>query len=185
MTLQVWQIIPGDVRDKAVCIDEYAMKSPKSTVEHTCRAFLNDYEHLCDAGVFLYGDVSGNSKQPLKEARTLYAIVKKELSNVINANSLRLLKQNPRHNSVGKGSLGRREFMNSLLRGRYNVDVLINERCKFTIADFHNIKEDSLGAKAKSKVMIDGERCEQYGHMSDAADYILCYLYGDYLRKKL
>lgn len=185
MTLQVWQIIPGDVRDKAICIDEYAMKSPKSTIEHTCRAFMNDYGHLCDAGVYIYGDVSGHSKQPLKEARNFYEIVKKELSSVINGNSLRLLKQNPRDNKVGVGTIGRREFMNSVLRGRYDVDIIVNERCKYTIADFHNIKEDPNGAKLKNKVEIEGVKCEQYGHMSDAADAIICYLYGKYLRKKL
>ena len=183
MTAQIWQIIPGQI-DEANCIDEFAMKAPRNTVEQTCQEILYNYEHLAGAGVFIYGDSSGHSSLPLKDARNFYDIIKAQLRNVISANSLRLLKQNPRHNSVGMGTIGRREFMNALLNDRYNVKVNIDSKCKYTIADFENLKEDPNGAKLKTKVEVDGIKCEKYGHMSDAADSVLCYLYGNYLKRK-
>ena len=184
MTCQVWQIVPHNDHDEARCLQEYALKAPKNTIEDTCRAFLDDYDHLAAAGVFIYGDSSGKSRTPLKDARNFYDVIKKELASVINARSLRLLKQNPRHNSVGVGTIGRREFMNAAFKGRYGLRIKIDETCKHTIADFESVKEDPNGAKLKTKTVIEGVSCEKYGHMSDAADAFICYNWGKFLKMK-
>ena len=91
MTLQVWQVKTGQ-RDEARCIKEYAMKSPKNTIERTCKAFLNDFSHLCVNGLYLYGDSSGASNQPT-ELKSYFSIVQNELRRYLRSNSLCLLKQ--------------------------------------------------------------------------------------------
>ena len=183
MTLQVWQVKTGQ-RDEARCIKEYAMKSPKNTIERTCKAFLNDFSHLCVNGLYLYGDSSGASHQPT-ELKSYFSIVQNELRRYLRSNSLCLLKQNVRDRAVGYGKIGRREFMTALLRGRYEVDVRVDSGCVYTIADFENVMEDSNGTKSKKKVLVDGIACEKYGHMSDASDSFLAYRYGKYLRRKV
>lgn len=183
MTLQVWQVKTGQ-RDEARCIKEYAMKSPKNTIERTCKAFLNDFSHLCVNGLYLYGDSSGASHQPT-ELKSYFSIVQNELRRYLRSNSLCLLKQNVRDRAVGYGKIGRREFMTALLRGRYDVDVRVDSGCVYTIADFENVMEDSNGTKSKKKVLVDGIACEKYGHMSDASDSFLAYRYGKYLRRKV
>lgn len=185
MTLTVWQI--REMRNgnyEARAIAEYALKTPRNTIEDVCRTFLDDWDHLCYAGLYVYGDSSGKSKLPLKDAKSYFSIVRKELNMVMTNTSLRLLKQNPRHNGYGVGTIGRREFMNGMLRGRYGVEVSINPRCKLLISDFQNIKEDPNGAKHKTKELIEGVSCEKYGHMSDSADAFLCYNWGKYLKDK-
>ena len=183
MTLQVWQVKTGQ-RDEARCIKEYAMKSPKNTIERTCKAFLNDFSHLCVNGLYLYGDSTGASNQPT-ELKSYFSIVQNELRRYLRSNSLCLLKQNVKDRAVGYGKIGRREFMTALLRGRYDVDVRVDSGCVYTIADFENVMEDSNGTKSKKKVLVDGIACEKYGHMSDASDSFLAYRYGKYLRRKV
>lgn len=184
MTMQVWQVIPRGQRDEARCIDEYAMKAPKNDIESICDAFRRDYEHLCGPGLFVYGDSSGNSRMPIRSVQNYFNVVKKELSGLVKTSSLRLLRQNPRHNATGKGTIGRREFMNGVFRGKYPVDIKIDQKCKYTIADFENQKEDINGAKSKKKVDVEGEMVEKYGHMSDATDGFVCYNWGKWLKMK-
>jgi len=179
MTMQVWQVSNNEAR----CLQEYAMSTPHNTIEDTCRAFLDDWEHLCGAGVYYYGDSSGKNRQPSKMFKSYFDIIERELKHVLTRRSRRLLKQNPRHRGVGKGTLGRREFMCGVLKGGKSVTIKINPSCKYTIADLEFIKEDANGAKKKEKAEINGIVCEKYGHMSDAMDAIICYLFGEYNRE--
>lgn len=180
----VWQVIPNGNRVIVRCIREYAMQAPKNTIEHLCGSFLGEFEHLCSPGFYFYGDATGKARLPLDEARDYYKIVEKALRDVVYSSSRRLLRQNPRHRSVGHGTLGRREFMNGLLNGVYGVDVQIDESCKYTILDFEFCKEDHNGAKLKKDEDINGVKCQRYGHMSDAADALLCWLFGEYKKEK-
>lgn len=197
MTGLVWQVVKSqnqnqnlsqnqmsesesDGRMKARCIREYAMSYPRNTIEDTCRQFLGEYGHLCDHGFYYYGDASGKNTQPYKEQRNHYDVIDKELREIAYSTSKRVLKSNPRHRSIMAGTLGRRDFMNAFLNGRYDVDVEIDESCKHLIADLEFMKEDANGAKDKLKAEINGVQCEKYGHHSDAMDAFVCYNWGDY-----
>jgi hypothetical protein len=183
MPANVWQIVPDGTRLKLNCIREYAFTSPKNTIEQICRAFLGEFGHLCNPGFFYYGDATGKSRLPSETVRDYYKIVEKELREIIYSSSRRLLKQNPRHRSVSRGTLGRREFMNAGLRGSYGFDLQIDESCKFTIADFVYVLEDANGAKLKKIEDVNGVACQRYGHMSDAADALICYNFGQYKKE--
>jgi len=183
MSGSVWQVVHEGGRIKVRCIKEYALRSPKNTIEYLCESFIGEFSHLCNVGFYYYGDATGKASLPIQAARDYYKIVEKALRPVMYNTSRRLLRQNPRHRSVGQGTLGRREFMNGLLNGAYGVDLEIDESCKNTIADFEFCKEDQNGAKLKKDEDINGVKCQRYGHMSDGADALLCYLFGEYKRE--
>lgn len=185
MTGQVWQIDDTQGRVQARCIREYALTNPRNTIEHVCKAFEADFEEiLLRQGMYFYGDASGKNSLPLKDVKDYYKIVERELFQFLHNRSRRLLKQNPRHRTIGMNTIGRRDFMNDLLAGKHPVDIVIDPSCKKTIMDFEFVKENVNGAKLKEKAEINGIKCEKYGHMSDAADGILCYLFGDYSKEK-
>lgn len=73
--------------------------------------------------------------------------------------------------------------MNAVLRGAYGIDLQVDESCKYTIADFVYCLEDANGAKLKKTEKIDGVECQKYGHMSDAADALICYNFGQYKKE--
>lgn len=185
MTGKVWQVMNrADGTTEVRNLKEYCLKAPNNTIEAVCRAFLRDYGDKCSAGFFYYGDASGKNRQPTEVLRDYFSIVERELDEVIFMNSRRLLRQNPRHRSLGKGTLGRREFINGLLAGRHNVKIMIDPECKETIADYSFLLEDANGAKLKQIVRENGISFEKYGHTSDADDAILCYLFGNYAKER-
>ncbi len=177
MTLIVCQIIFEENRQKLKVIKEFCLPSPNNTIEGVCRAFLYEYEHLCNAGVYYYGDASGKNSLPLEEAKSFYKVVEKCLFSVLQPDSKRLLKKNINHREASKGTLGRRDFMNKLLSGTLGVDLEIDPSCVKTISDFEHVTEDANGAKSKKKEMINGVMCEPYGHPSDALDGLACFLW--------
>jgi hypothetical protein len=177
MTLVVCQIIHIDNRIKLRIVKEFCLASPKNTIEAVCREFIDDYEHLTNAGVYIYGDSTGKNTLPIEDAKSFYKVVEKALYHLLQSDSMRLLKKNVNHRSAGKNTLGRRDFMNKLLSGAMGVDVEIDPSCKTVIADFEHVKEDANGAKDKKKEKINGIMCEPYGHTSDAIDGLACYLY--------
>lgn len=184
MSGQIWQLVPNGGQMNANCIREYAFTSPKNTIEHVCRTVLAEFGHLADHGFYFYGDATGKANLPIESVRDYYKIVERELEPMIYSTSRRLLKQNPRHRSISRGSLGRREFMNGILAGAYGINVQIDVSCKHTISDFEFVLEDANGAKLKKDEEINGIKCQKYGHMSDAADAFICYNFGNYKKEK-
>jgi hypothetical protein len=176
MTLLVAQLIDNQLN----IIDEYTLSAPRNTIEDICSDFIADYGHLCGAGLFFYGDASGKNEMPIKESKDLYKIVEREFAPLYPEK--RLLRQNPRHRSLANGTLGRRSFMNALLKGSYEKKLKIHVRCEKLITDFQFVKEDANGAKHKQKVKENGVTFEKYAHCSDALDYLCCYLLGDFSR---
>jgi hypothetical protein len=179
MTLVVKQIIPqvDSHRVTVKIFREFCLESPNNSIEAICRAFDDEYGHLCKAGLFFYGDASGKNTLPIEEARSLYKVVEKCLYHLLSPTSKRLLKKNINHKGGAKGTIGRRDFMNKIFSGGYPVDVEIDPKCKKTILDFEQCKEDANGAKEKKKEKINGVMAEKYGHTSDACDGFFCYLY--------
>lgn len=177
MTLVVSQIKKVDERIKVRIIDEFCLSSPNNSIEAVCRAFINKYGPYCKNGLYYYGDASGKNTLPIEEARNFYKIVDRNLTGYITHDSKRLLKKNPNHKAIGKGTIGRREFMNKILSGSMGIDVEVAERCKKTILDFEMVREDENGAKNKKKELVNGVMCEPYGHCTDALDGFFAYLW--------
>jgi hypothetical protein len=185
MPALVAQLIPKKGGRYALNIfKEYALKHPRNTIEDVCGQFVEDFEDFLDYGLKYYGDASGANNIPVKAYRNYFKVVEAELYNYISQDSKCLLKQNPRHKTVFRGSLGRRDFMNKALRGGYDVDINIDPGCKHLIADMQYIKEDKNGAKRKDKVTENGVSFEKYGHHSDALDGLVCYEFGHYAKKQ-
>lgn len=185
MTGIVWQIIPAkdNNRIKVQAIEEFCLPNPRNTVEDLCKAFDGAYGGAAANGFFYYGDATGKNKIPLKESKSYFNVLQKHLIHLIHQNSRRLLKQNPRHRQFGKGTLGRRDFMNKCLRGKYGFDIEIDPGCKNLIADYEFIKENPNGGKLKVIAEINGIRCEKYGHTSDASDNFFAFIWGDWARE--
>lgn len=177
MTLVVCQVVPNDQRWEVRIIDEFCLESPKNTIEAVCKAFASEYGHLCKAGLYYYGDASGKNSLPIESVKNYYQVVAECLFDYLDSTSKRMLKKNLVHKSVGEKTMGRRDFMNKILSGTMQVDILIDPRCKKTIADFENCKEDPNGAKLKKKEKINEVMAERYGHTSDAIDSLVCWLY--------
>jgi hypothetical protein len=185
MTGQVWQIDRSGQVEEVRCVKEYAFENPRNTVEDICRAAAADFGDIMQRqGLYFYGDSTGRATLPLKGAKNYYEFVERELRAYLYNDSRRLLKQNPRHAAIGQDSPGRRDFMNSILGGSYDVRLVIDASCEKTILDFEMLKEDKNGAKHKEKVKINGISCEKYGHMTDAADAFICYNYGQWRKER-
>ena len=67
----------------------------------------------------------------------------------------------------------RRDFINRIFNGNYPIDITIDPKCKYLIADLERVKEDIDGTKLKKKVLdkVTGQSYELYGHLSDCFDY--------------
>lgn len=184
MSASAWQLIDEGGKMELRCIREYTMPPPDDTIEAICKSFLTDFEYLLEYGLFYYGDASGKNRIPTEKARDLYKIVENQLSDYISESSRRLLRKNPTHRTLHYGTLGRRDFMNGMLRGLYNIDIRIDKSCRYLIADLEFVLQDQNGAKLKKKEVVDGvQGVERYGHLSDGMDYMVCYLFGEYMKE--
>lgn len=185
MSATVWQIEEINGIYYAYCIKEYAKKPPNDTIEALCRDFKLDFDDCLLDGLFYYGDASGKNRIPTEAARDLYKIVERELSEYITQSSRRLLRKNPTHRQLHYGTLGRRDFMNAILRGIYDVRIIISKNCKQLISDLEFTMQDKNGAKDKKKETVDGVAgVEKYGHFGDGMDYFICWLFGKYNKEK-
>ena len=89
--------------------------------------------------------------------------------------SIRVPRDNP-------SILKRRQFINRVLAGGYNIKVNVSARCKLFIEDMENLQEDIDGKKQK-KIVRDkstGTSYQKYGHFSDAFDYLIVEAFRDY-----
>lgn len=180
MPATLWQVVPVEGRNKVRCLAEFTMHYPKNTIEDLCRKFIGEYGHLCDAGLYYYGDASGMNTQPMKKQRNYYEVIEDELREYLSNTSKRVLRSNPRHRSIMAGTLGRRDLLNKAFSGGLGFDIEIDESCKHLIADLQFMKEDANGAKDKTKETINNIVCEKYGHCSDSMDYFVSWNWGDY-----
>ena len=187
MTGLVIQVIPpgADGRGKVRAVMEYALANPRNTIEDVCEDFDYDYGHIAlKYGFYFYGDATGKAKQPIREMRDHYSRIENKLRHIVANGSRRLLKQNPRNRAIGSNTLGRRDFLNKCLRGAYGFDLEIDASCKNLILDLQHIKEDANGAKHKQKITENKITYEKYGHLSDALDAFLAYVYGSWAKEK-
>ena len=144
---------------------EYCYRHPKNKTRDLCEGFLIDYAAQVRE-VFLYGDASGN-KRDTRQAMSDYDIARAALSEKVSSRSMRVQRSNP---EIRKRVL----FLCSIFEGRIpGLEVVIDRKCYNLINDLLYIKQDANGGKAKQVVTDNGVRYEQYGHTSDALEYLI------------
>ena len=156
----------GDGRVKIWQIDEICLEHPKNTLRDTCTEFARRYSTHTE-GVFIYGDRTSNKQDvKLEKGQNFFTLVYDYLSSF--RPSMRIPSVNPNVRSRG-------EFINDIFSGRdKDVEIVIGENCVNSIDDYLNLSEAADGTKFKQKIKDKktGVSFEQYGHTSDANDYL-------------
>jgi PBSX family phage terminase large subunit len=137
-------------------IDEIALSNPRNKTECLCDEFLTRYTDV--QRIFYYGDASGK-KRDTRSQYNDYDIVERKFKRFLSNTSNRVPYSNP---SVTK----RRDFINRIFDDRYPIEVIIDPKCKYLIADLESVKEDIDGTKLKKKVLdkVTGQSYEPLGH---------------------
>lgn len=144
---------------------EYCLKHPRNKTQSVCEAFLLDNAERVNE-VFLYGDASGN-RRDTRAAMSDYDIAQNVLRSKVSSRSYRVQRSNP---EIRKRVL----FLCAIFEGRIEgVGILIDRNCYNLINDLLYIKQDANGGKVKQSVLENGVRFEQYGHTSDALEYLI------------
>jgi phage terminase large subunit len=172
--ITVSQIEDGYIK---VC-DEILGYSPYNDVNSVFKMFIKEYKSFINSKIFLYGDSTSRKIDARTEkGYNLFGIIldlfdREGFKNVKNAAPI----SNP---SVSMSGI----FMNRVLAGVQSHELLINEDCMQTIADFSYLKEDKDGGILKERVRDKetGLTWEKYGHLSDSIRYmVLVYLKEEY-----
>ena len=176
MPATLWQIQRNEKGIYNVfCIDEFALKNPRNMTEYVCDEFIKKYgKGLKRGDLFIYGDASGRSRRTANNFHD-YDVIESTLKDYLNNTSIRVPKSNPPVRQ-------RRVFVNKILKGGYNIDMTISDKCKLLITDFESVIEDADGKKKKqiARDKITKVAYEKYGHLSDSADYFLCSAFESY-----
>lgn len=167
ITAGLWQVDTENGQYNLRKFDEFCLPNPNNTTERLCQAIAAKYGDGMRT-VFYYGDASGH-KSDTRANVTDYEIAARELRRWLNNGSDRTEHRNP-------PVIKRRDFINNMMDGRTRWTILIDERCKNTIADFTYLKQDPNGKKWKENVKdeVSGLVFQKYGHTSDADDYFFC-----------
>jgi hypothetical protein len=173
MTCCIWQI----VGKKAYQIDEICLENPRNTTPDVCKELVRRYQgHM--AGLFIYGDPSGKQEDTRQE--------KGSNDFTLILRSLAIFKPSLRIASAAPPVVMRGNFINTVFEKGYDeVEILINDKCVKSIADYNYLKEASDGTKLKEKVKNPdtGVTYEKYGHTSDAGDYFICMAFANEFAK--
>ena len=144
---------------------EYCLKHPRNKTRDVCEAFLLDFSDQVSE-VFLYGDASGN-KRDTRASQSDYEIALQVLKSKTSSRSYRVQRSNP---EIRKRVL----FLCAIFESRIpNLQVVVDRNCYNLINDLLYIKQDANGGKVKQTATENGVRYEQYGHTSDALEYLI------------
>ena len=144
---------------------EYCLKHPRNKTRDVCEAFLLEYSDRVNE-VFIYGDASGN-RSDTRTAQSDYDIALQALKSKTSSRSYRVQRSNP---EIRKRVL----FLCAIFERRVpGVEILIDRQCYNLINDLLYIKQDANGGKLKQAITENGVRFEQYGHTSDALEYLV------------
>lgn len=169
VTLNVHQFKRGGKR--AEQIDEICLRSPRNRTASACQEFKQRYASH-NAGLFIVGDPAGLHEDTRTEAGfNDFLVIQKELIT---------FRPQMRYAKVAPPVVLRGQFVNEVFdKGFAGVEFVIGENCFNTIADYENVKEASDGTKAKIRVKDKetGVSYEEYGHTSDANDYLYCQVF--------
>lgn len=155
-------------------IDEFALENPHNTTERLCEHIIKKYENELKQGVYIYGDATGKNKST-KSNISDYDIIEYYFRKYMNNASMRVPKANP---MIKK----RRNFINKLLYGGFNIEYQISPNCKKLINDFQVAIEEQDGSKKKqmAKDPLSHVIYEKNGHHADCNDYFLCQAFDRY-----
>lgn len=156
------------------CIDEFALTNPYNTTERLCEYIINKYKDKMNRGVFIYGDASGRNKTTRSNISD-YDIIEFAFARYMSNNSMLVPKANP---MIKK----RRNFINKLLYGSYNIQFQVSPECTKLINDLQVAIEEQDGSKKKqmSKDTLSHVVYEKNGHHADCNDYFLCQAFEPY-----
>lgn len=144
---------------------EYCLKHPRNKTRDVCEAFLMDFSDRINE-VFIYGDASGN-KRDTRASQSDYEIALQALKSKASSRSYRVQRSNP---EIRRRVL----FLCSIFENRIpGIEVVIDRNCYNLINDLLYIKQDANGGKVKQTATENGVRYEQYGHTSDALEYLI------------
>lgn len=168
VTCNVWQF---DGK-KGWQIDEICLKSPTNRTIDVCNEFIKRYPgHM--SGVFITGDPSGKQEDTRSEAgHNDFNIITKALAKY---------KPQKRVASIAPSVVMRANFINTIFeKGFDGIELYIGRHCINTVNDYTYLKEAADGTKLKNKVTDPDTKqsYEQYGHTSDANDYVICQVFA-------
>ena len=164
ITMTCWQIVKKEKGYQVRCFDEICLSSPKNNTEALCEEFKRKWQGK--EALYYYGDASGTNRSTQSKEHN-FDILERVLRSRLNVNSNRVLNRNP---SV----VATRDFMNKLLSGGHDIEIIIDDSCSNVIADFEFLKEDADGGKLKVRVVdkSTGQSYEKYGHTADSSIYL-------------
>lgn len=164
-----------DYEEKKLYILEEILGKPEDKENNTPRLadkisqkYLQE-RHM--GGMVITGDPAGLARSTqTEEGVNNYTIILDHIHPTLRASKNLLSKQPPQK--------VRLEFINNLLSGKGEWEILIDMRCRRLTEDLIYQKKTEAGDKDKSKITDPklGVKYEKYGHLSDALDYAICLL---------
>lgn len=147
-------------------IDEFQAKSPNNNTAAIAKSFKSRYGFHRNR-LYVTGDPAGRHRDTRgEEGRNDYTIILNELEEM-----------NPilRVPNVAPNQLSRGDFINAIFFSNWEgLKIEIASSCKKTITDLTYQRETATGKdKKKIKDKETGATYEQYGHCSDAFDYVV------------
>lgn len=154
-------------------IDLILGRNPNNTIKDVCREFKFKYSGH-KSGLFVYGDAT-SQKEDVKQEKgyNFFSII---------LNELKQFNPQKRVSASNPSVVMRGQFINSILYNQYNdITFKIAPHLKEAIQDFTNTKEAADGTKAKINVKDakSGVSYQEFGHISDLTDYLICKVYNE------
>lgn len=169
ITMTLWQIKMEGKRFKVRCFAELCLENPLNNTEALCREADAKFGNLFKSGLYYYGDYSGkNGNMMTSTFKHHYDVVDKILAKYLNNYSDRVI--------VNPIVMKRRDFVNKLLVGGFDVDIEIDYSCKNLQGDLDFLLVNPDGGKLKKVIRdkVRGISYEEHGHTSDTLDYFFC-----------
>lgn len=151
-------------------IDEIALKNPNNTVDAMCneiRRKLHQWQHK--GQIYLCGDATSQKDDvKIEKGYDLFRLIISKLP------EFKVIRKVPTSNP---NKIPSALFLNSILEvGEQGITFKANEKCRTSILDYENTKEDKNG-KIDKKTVIDPVSkvsYQPYGHFVDLTLYLVC-----------
>jgi phage terminase large subunit len=157
-------------------IDTILGRTPNNTIKAVCSELKRKYRGH-ESGLFVYGDATSQKEDvKLEKGHNFFRLIQSELIEF--KPSMRVSKSNP-------SIIMRGNFFNTVLESNFGgIKFFINRLQHEAIMDFEQTKEGADGKKDKKSVRdaSTGVSFQEYGHITDATDYLLCNAFAnDYI----
>jgi phage terminase large subunit len=183
VTVCVWQVKHDRDDDDMItsttlwCIDEICLEHPLNNTPSAAKRVRSLYNKHT-GGVHIYGDPSGASRDTRSESgRNDFTIIFDELRSLNPINRV----QPSAPNIINRG-----QWINSIFDNDDPTVFRIRfaEKCVVTIDDFQLCKTAADGKKSKKRITnkMTGVSFEQYGHATDACEYLFTTLFESAFR---